>query len=70
MYLHLDNTYVISKIGKVDLDDDEIAVWRLPPKFAIRRKLDVLDMRTYLEMATAKVRYQIHKEKALWLRNY
>ena len=32
---------VISKIGKVDLDQDEIAILKLPPKFAVINKLDM-----------------------------
>ena len=49
-------------IGEVKLDQDERALLMLPPKFATRRKLDTLDMRTDFEMGAAKVRYQIHKE--------
>ena len=48
----------VSKIGDVKLDDDEISVLKLPPKFAVYRKLDTLDMKTETEMAMAKVRYQ------------
>ena len=52
----------VSMIGDVELDDDERALLRLPPKFATRRRLDTLDMRTDFEMGAAKLRYQIHKE--------
>ena len=36
----------ISCIGKVELDSDEKAILRLPPKFAIRRNLEELNMKT------------------------
>ena len=52
----------ISRIGKVDLDYDEMAILKLPPKFAIRRKLDIVVYRVEQEMGMAKVRYQVHKE--------
>ena len=52
----------ISAIGEVDLDDDEKSLLKLPPKFAVRRRLDSLDMECDLEMGHAKTRYQIHKE--------
>ena len=55
---------IVNVIGKVELDSDEIAILKLPPKFAIRKKLDDLDMRTDMEMAAAKIRYQTHKEDA------
>ena len=55
----------VSKIGNVKLDEDELALLRLPPKFAVINKLDDLDMRTDIEMACAKIRYQIHKEDKL-----
>ena len=51
----------ISKIGEVELDSDEIALLKLPPKFAIRNKLDIVDMKTDMEMSGAKIRYQTHK---------
>ena len=52
----------ISTIGDVKLDEDERALLKLPPKFATRRKVDLVDMRTDLEMGAAKLRYSIHKE--------
>ena len=52
----------MSRIGKVELDSDEIAVLKLPPKFAIRRRLTETEMQTEIQMGMAKVRYQTHKE--------
>ena len=54
----------VNVIGKVELDSDEKALLKLPPKFAIRNKLDDLDMRTDMEMVAAKIRYQTLKEDA------
>ena len=56
---------VISKIGKVELDKDELALLKLPPKFAVINKLDELDMKTDIEMAGAKMRYQFHREEEI-----
>ena len=49
----------ISKIGEVDLDEDERALLKLPPKFAMRKNLSTVNMRADLEMGAAKVRYQV-----------
>ena len=51
----------ISRIGNVELDRDEIAILKLPPKFAIRRKVKETEMQTELQMGMAKVRFQTHK---------
>ena len=53
----------VTVIGKVDLDNDEKAVLKLPPKFAVRCKLDDIDMQTEVEMGMAKIRYQTRKEE-------
>ena len=37
-------------IGKVELDEDEKAILRLPSKFAVRRRLYRLTMQTEIEM--------------------
>ena len=52
----------VSIIGNVELDTDEKAILKLPPKFAIRRKLDIVNFKTEQEMGMAKVRYQVHKD--------
>ena len=52
----------VSRIGDVKLDSDEISILKLPPKFAIRKKLTETDMQTEVQMGMAKVRYQHHKE--------
>ena len=52
----------ISRIGNVKLDSDEVALLKLPPKFAIRRNLNEIEMQTEIQMGMAKVRYQTHKE--------
>ena len=54
----------VTRIGEVDLDEDERALLMLPPKFALRRKLNEVDMRTDIEIGAAKLRYQIHKENS------
>ena len=53
----------VKSIGEVELDEDEIALLSLPPKFAIRRRLKSIDMKTDAQMALAKCRYQIHREE-------
>ena len=55
----------VETVGEVELDGDEIALLKLPPKFAIRKQLDSLDMMTDLEMGVAKIRYQTHKENSV-----
>ena len=55
----------VSRIGNVELDDDEIAILKLPPKFAIRGKLKRTEMQTEMQMGMAKIRYQNHKEEAV-----
>ena len=50
-------------IGNVELDNDEIELLKLPPKFAIRKKLESVDMEVDGELCMAKVRYQVNKEK-------
>ena len=35
---------IVSKIGNVELDTDELALLKLPPKFALRNKLEKLDI--------------------------
>ena len=57
-------TVEISKIGEVDLDEDERALLKLPPKFAMRKNLSTVNMRADLEMGAAKVRYQVHRENS------
>ena len=52
----------IEMVGQVKLDKDEEAIHALPPKFAVRRKLCRVEMLSDLEMASAKIRYQTHKE--------
>lgn len=37
---------VVSSIGEVELDEDEIALLNLPPKFAVRKRLNSIDMET------------------------
>ena len=53
----------VKKIGELELDSDEEALLKLPPKFAVRRRLCSIEMKTDLEMGVLKVRYQIHKEE-------
>ena len=55
----------VTKIGNVSLDKDEIALLSLPPKFAVRKRLDSLTMQTDVEMSMAKVRYQTSKEEGV-----
>ena len=54
----------VSTIGEVNLDEDERALLKLPPKLATRRKLEFADMRTDIEMGAAKIRYDTHKENS------
>ena len=53
----------VIRIGEVELDDDEVSVMKLPPKFAVRKKLNRAEMQTEMQMGMAKTRYQIHKEE-------
>ena len=55
----------VTVIGKVKLDKDEEALLSLPPKFAIRRRLDSLTMQTEIEMGMAKTRYQVAREEGI-----
>ena len=52
----------IVTIDGVELDEEEKALLSLPPKFALRRRLCSISMQTDIEMAMAKVRYQVHRE--------
>ena len=54
---------VVSSIGDVELDDDEIALLSLPPEFALRKRLISVEMKTDAQMGMAKVRFQLHKEE-------
>jgi len=55
----------VEAIGEVDLDKDEIALLSLPPKFAVRRNINEIDIQTDNELCMAKTRYQIHREREL-----
>ena len=55
----------ITVIGEVALDEDEKSILKLPPKFAVRRRLRSVDMECDTEMGLAKTRYQIHKENGV-----
>ena len=59
----------ITKIGKVVLDREETALLSLPPKFAIRKRLDSISMQTDVEIGMAKVRYQTAKEDSVRVRD-
>ena len=63
MMLLKKETVNVTVIGDVKLDSDERQLLCLPPKFAVRRRLKSIDMKTDLEMGLAKVRLQINKEK-------
>ena len=52
----------VKTIDGIELDEEERALLSLPPKFALRRRLCSISMQTDIEMAMAKVRYQVHKE--------
>ena len=52
----------VETIGKVKLDKDEKELLKLPPKFAVRKKLNSVAMEVDSEMCMAKVRYQKKKE--------
>ena len=52
----------VIKIGEVKLDKEEEELLKLPPKFAVRKRLDSLSMEVDKEMCMAKVRYQLQKE--------
>ena len=52
----------IETIGNVKLDREEKELLKLPPKFAVRKRLDSTAMEIDGEMCWAKVRYQKQKE--------
>ena len=52
----------VEVIGKVVLDKDERELLKLPPKFAIRKRLNSTAMEVDTEMSMAKIRYQKQKE--------
>ena len=47
----------IKTIGKVELDEDEMSVLQLDPKFAVLRKLAIIEMEQDVQMSAAKIRY-------------
>ena len=49
-------------IGKVEVSEDERAVLRLQPKFAVLKKLDTVEMKNDLELGFGKARYQLLAE--------
>ena len=55
----------VKTIGQVELDKDEMELLKLPPKFAVRKRLDSKSMEIDKEMCMAKLRYQIHKENMI-----
>ena len=55
----------ITRIGEIELDENETALLSLPPKFAVRRRLCSISMQTDVEMGMSKVRYQIQKEDSV-----
>ena len=46
-------------IGNIKIDDDERAVLNLSPKFAVMKKLELIDMEQDSELGLAKLRYEI-----------
>ena len=48
-------------IGKVKMDEDEMSVIKLNPKFAIMKKLKKIDMEQDIEVCLGKLRYEIRK---------
>ena len=52
----------LSMVGKVELKDNEKAVLKLHPKFAVREDIDEEDMDFQGELGYAKLRYQLLRE--------
>ena len=52
----------VETIGKVVLDKDEMELLKLPPKFAVRKRLDSTAQEVDNEMCMAKIRWQKKKE--------
>ena len=48
-------------IGKIDLDEDERAILRLNPKFAVTRYLEEEEQERDIELGLAKLRYEIRR---------
>ena len=55
----------IKTIGKVKLDESELEVLKLNPKFAIMKKLITTEMEHDTEMCLAKLRYEVRKIEEL-----
>ena len=53
---------VIKVVGEIDLDDDEMKVLCMHPKFAIVECIDETENKFEQEMGYAKVRYELNKE--------
>ena len=54
----------IKVIGKVKLDEDELSILSLNPKFAILRKLETIEIEQDIEISLAKMRYEITRIEA------
>ena len=56
-------------IGKVEIDDDEKAILKLNPKFAVMTKLEDESFERKVEVGLAKLKYEIRKQKERELEN-
>ena len=50
-------------IGDIELDDDEVEILKLNPKFAVMLRLDDEEMERDVEIASSKLRYEIRRKK-------
>ena len=50
-------------VGRVELDEDEKAILRMHPKFALRKKLDEEQFELDIECGFAKLRWELGKDE-------
>ena len=54
-------------IGDISLDEDELSVLKLSPKFAVLSKLDDENVETDIEVSIAKLKYEIKRQEDMAL---
>ena len=52
-----------TKIGDVELDEDERSILKMNPKFAVMKRIRLEDIETEIEIGFSKIRYEIAKRK-------
>ena len=55
----------VTTIGKVDLDEEEKSILELNPKFAVLKRLNLLEMEQDIEVGIGKIRYEFRRKQEL-----